>query len=376
MPQKPDSWLERLQGSPKALRVISTLVLPLLILFIGQAYPGALSPIHLHLVLLASVVLAALLLGLAAGLAYAALGFAAMLWWAFQTDASGFLALSPGSVLDAFLWFALAKLIVVLVALPQAVIARLLEAGRQAGLESARKELLFSEMSHRVSNDISSVVGLLHMQAGMDPEAATALNAAADRVLMLGRVHARLSRSGAPDAVIDSRLFLEGLLADLRASLNGVRPVSLVVEAEAHSLPLARAGDIGLVVNELVTNALKHAFPEGREGVVRVTFRRVGNLFHLSVADDGIGLSPGRQMPPGEGLGLGSRILRALAAQLGGRLDMESGKVAGSVCLLQFPVPTPSPSDTADAGRTPKAGISRRLWSNRATRFWQFRKKY
>lgn len=368
MSQESSSWLERLRGLPRALLVASTLALPLLVLVVGQAYLGLFSPVQLQLLLLASVILAALLLGLAAGLTGAALGFAMLLWAAFQRDAAGTPTLSPVSVLDAFLWFALAKLIVVLVAIPQGTIARLLEAGRHLSLDRSRKELLINEMSHRVSNDISSVVGMLHMQASADPEAATALNAAADRVLMLGHVHRRLSHSGAPDAVVDSRPFIEGLAADLRASLNSLRPITLVVEAEAHALPLARAGDIGLVVNELVTNALKHAFPGGREGIVRVTFRRVDDLFHLSVTDNGIGFPQTKQLPQIDGSGLGSRILRGLATQLGGRLEVTSGEVGGSVCLLKFPIPSPVPTGSVAQGiaLTPEAPHG--TWSGRLRR--------
>jgi two-component sensor histidine kinase len=375
MSQGSGSWLDRAQGLPRALRVAGTLVLPVLVLTAGQAYPGTLSPVHLQLALLASVVLAALLLGLAAGLACAALGFAILLWAAFQADAGGTLTLSLGSVLDAFLWFALAKLIVVLIALPHGTITRMLEVARQSDLDRTRKELLFNEMSHRVSNDISSVGGMLHMQAGTDPEAAAALYAAADRVLMFGRVHGRLSRNGAPDGVVDSRLFLEGLLADLRASLDSLRPITLVVDAEAHALHLARAGDMGLVVNELVTNALKHAFPGGREGIVRVTFRRLDTLFHLSVADNGVGFPPGQQPRPTDGSGLGSRILRALATQLGGRLDVVSGEVGGSICSLEFPAASSISTGPAAVGMASMAPTPRRTWSDRLTHLRRSRNK-
>jgi len=293
------------------------------------------------------------------------LGFGLMLWRAVDNTAGGGWALSFEAAVDGFFWFALAKLTAALVTAPQGLVTRLLERGWQAEAVARRRELLLAEMSHRTSNDLDLLVTMLQMQAAADPEAAEALGMAANRVSVFGRIHRRLSRGAEPGARVDSRLFLEGLVADLRAGLDGVRSVVLTVAAEAHFLSPARAGDIGLVVNELVTNALKHAFPNGREGVVRVTFRREEDAFELVVSDNGVGSTPGGAARAG---GIGNQILRALAVQLGGRLDMVSGEVGGTQCRLGFPVPRPGNTDSAVdamAGKTimeqqPQAAKSRR----------------
>lgn len=266
--------------------------------------PG-LATSHLQLALLAAVLAGALLSGLAAGFAAATLGFALLLWRALEPPGAGpgggqDWTLDPEATVNAFLWFALAKLAAALVAALRNRVARLSEARGRAEAEARRRELLLVEMSHRVMNDMQMLVGVLHAEAAQaaDPGATDALRAAAGRVRVLGRVHERLSAqrgtgpTGAADvAVADSRPFSEGLVADLRAGVDGLRPVSLAVAAESHLLPLAALGNVGLVANELVTNPLKHAFPAGHEGAVRVAFRREGGTCELVVADNGVGVA-------------------------------------------------------------------------------------
>lgn len=327
--------------------------LPLLVFGASGLSPGLLSATHLQLLLLASVLLSAHFFGLTAGLVNATLGFGLMLWRAMANDwVLGFQA-----AFDAFLWFAVAKLAVALVVLRRNQIARLSQARDQAQSEARRRELLLAELSHRVGNDLFLLVSMLQMHAVAEPGAASALRVAAGRVHVLGRVHERLSRRADAEALVDSRTFLESLVADLRAGLDGTWPIVLTVAAETHSLPLAAASDVGLIVNELMTNALKHAFPEGREGVVRVTFRRDGDAYELVVADNGVGMAPARAARSvGDG-GFGGQLLRALAIQLGGRLEMAGGEVGGTSCILRFPVPpmVSGPTPTSAVMQQPPA---------------------
>lgn len=329
---------ERRHVFPTPVRLVSAAALPLIAFAAASFLPGAVSAVHLQLLLLAAVLLSAMFLGLAAGLVGATLGFGLMLWRAVGND--WVLGFQPA--LDAFLWFAVAKLAAALVATRRGLVTRLSEARASAEAEAHRRELLHTELSHRVINDLSLQVSMLQMQATAEPDAADALHAAAGRVHVLGRLHGRLSRGSDAGAVVDSRIFLGELLADLRAGLDGMRPVALTVDAESHPLPLAAAGDVGLVVNELVTNALKHAFPASREGVVRVTFRRRGDAYELVVTDNGVGTAQGRVASGNKGSGLGGQLLRALATQLGGRLDIAAGEVGGTTCALHFPLPKAS----------------------------------
>ncbi len=337
--------------------------------------PDALSAGLAQSLLLAAVLAGGALLGLGPGLVAATVGFGTLLWRAVDAGEGGWV-LDGQSALGAFLWFAVAKLGVALIAGPRSLVGRLSDAKVAAEAAARRQALLLSEMSHRIGNDLSALTAMLQLQAATEPDAAGALDAAAGRVMVLSRVYRRLSRAKAVDgdvrgeATVDSRPFLEELVTDLRAGLGELRPVMLTVSAEAHALPLRRASDVGLVVNELVTNALKHAFPGGRRGVVRVSFRRDGDVFELAVSDNGVGAAsePG---PRREGGGLGNQILQALAAQLGGRLDVARGEVGGSQCRLRFPAPSAgaagpdaaagpsSPSDPGVAARRDRARTRR-----------------
>jgi two-component sensor histidine kinase len=320
------------------------------------------SMLHLQLMLLAAVLTVALLLGTAAGVVGATVGFGALLWRGLSPAGAGGggWSLDLPTVLDAFLWFALAKLTAALVAAPRALVARLAAARAEAETEAQRRGLLVGEMTHRVANDLQRVSGLLDAQARSDPAASGSLLAAAGRVRVLGRLHHRLTLRGAA-AEVDSRRFLEEIVEDLRAAAGAGAQVVVTIAAEPHPLPLAAAADLGLVVNELVTNALKHAFPGGRAGAVRVRFRLAedGATYVLEVADDGAGLPGGlafgsapaarREAAGARGGGFGARLVRALAAQLGGRVEARSGQVGGTQVDLRFPVPPRAAANDAAA---------------------------
>ncbi len=147
---------------------------------------------------------------------------------------------------------------------------------------------------------------------------------------------------------MDTKEFIEGLCRDLDRAVSGgeLRPVALIAEAESHTLDAERAVHLGLVLNELVTNALKYAFPDNGAGTVRVRFNREGESFVLSVSDDGVGLpaheTSAAMRAAGErplGTGLGTRLLQGLAAQLRGALSRRQGENGvGTLAELRFPV--------------------------------------
>jgi len=320
------------------------------ILAVGLAtFSDSLTLLHLQLLMLATVLLAALGLGLTVGLAAATCGFAVLLWRGMQTS----IGLDLRTIIDAFLWFAVAKLTASLVALPRRHLRRQITARQQAEAELQQHGLLLKEMSHRIGNDMQRLVGILQAEAVDEPLAASALQRAASRILVLGQLHRRLSlreSEGDAGAVVDSRVFLEGLTEDLRGLINLTGSIALTVTAEAHDLPVRRAADLGLVVNELVMNALKHGFPAGSaapaRAVIRIDFHRNGESYDLTVTDNGVGLDASPKLG-----GLGQRLVRALATQLGGRLEILQSEVGGTRCRLTFPVEPPAVS----AGTLPVA---------------------
>lgn len=220
-----------------------------------------------------------------------------------------------------------------------------------------QRRLLLNEFRHRTRNDLQSLAALLLLRArsAPSPAAADGLREAAEHARALARAHAWLAHGDVGDdehpARVDTKEFVEGFCRDLgRALLSGeLRPIALIAKAESHTLDSERGVHLGLALNELVTNALKYAFPDNGAGTVRVRFAREGDDFVLSVSDDGIGMpaDDARPQTPAErrlpkGTGLGTRLLQGLAAQLRGTLSRGPGEGGGgTMAVLRFPVAEP-----------------------------------
>jgi two-component system, sensor histidine kinase PdtaS len=185
-----------------------------------------------------------------------------------------------------------------------------------------QKDILMQELTHRTKNDLMMVSSLVQMQSRSlsDEGARGILKSAAERIHVIGRVHDRLTRR-AGSVVIDARDFLCGLCDDLRSTLVGSRPVALLCDAESHSISHAQAVSLGLIANELITNAVKYAFPDDRDGTIRLAFERCNGEFRLVVEDDGVGLPPPPPSTADGNPGTGQRLVRALALQLRGRFE-------------------------------------------------------
>lgn len=139
----------------------------------------------------------------------------------------------------------------------------------------------------------------------------------------ISRVHRRLYQT---DEVIlvECKQYLEELCAEMAESMLPERPnVRIVVKAEPCRLPSERCTNLGLILNELVTNSLKHAFPAGAPGCITVHFGARKDRYELKVADDGRGLPAG--FDSAAGTGLGSKLIRSFAEQLSGKLRCGSG---------------------------------------------------
>lgn len=202
------------------------------------------------------------------------------------------------------------------------------------------RDLLLHEMAHRMKNDLQGIAAMLQIQGrAVTPEqGGAALLAAADRVRIMGRVQERLlTGSGRCRGSLDVASLVRDLCSDLQISLVGLRPISLKVEAETIELPVNDAVAVGLIINELVTNALKYAFPSDRAGTVRVQLTIVGESIGLVVEDDGVGSMPAAKVEGTEGLG--RRLVRALAKQLEGTIETTSND-GGTRCSMRFPRPS------------------------------------
>ena len=193
----------------------------------------------------------------------------------------------------------------------------------------SRAEIMAREIDHRVMNSLQFISSLLAMQSRVPglTDTATQLRIAANRVAAVARVHRNLCMEGV-EGTICCVTFLRRLCADL-ASILG-KPVA--VRGDESGVATTRIQPIGLIVNELVTNAAKH----GTERI-EVAFNVKGSRCELSVRDDGTGLPPGFD-PENSGAGLGMRVVTTLAKQLGGHLATGPNPAGrGSCFTVGFP---------------------------------------
>ncbi len=184
-------------------------------------------------------------------------------------------------------------------------------------------ELLLQEQDHRIKNELTIACSLMRLQARTQKSATVrdALESAAGRLNVLAKSHDHL-RIETGDHLIEMQDYLGEMCAQLGDALRGVRPIAISVNADSIVTNSRKATRIGLIVNELVTNALKHAFPGDRAGAISVSLRRSDMGLTLVVEDSGVGC------PDQPEEGLGSRLTRLLVQELQGvmvRDDVPSG---------------------------------------------------
>lgn len=197
----------------------------------------------------------------------------------------------------------------------------------------ADRDLFLAEFDHRVKNNFAIVTSLLELQRSRaDPATSEALGAALMRVDSIARAHRHLYRGGDQPDAVQIRDYL-GELCTALADLVAMRgEIELKSSSDAALLPRDRAVSIGLIVNELVTNAAKHAFPDRGSGRIDVNFARVGDGWQLTVADNGVGMAAERASVDTDG-GLGSRLVDAFARQANGAITIDSDPTGTVVTL-------------------------------------------
>ena len=185
------------------------------------------------------------------------------------------------------------------------------------------KETLLKEVHHRVKNNLQVIISLLNLQTGREqsPTVLEALRTTQARVRSMALLHEALYRS-ADLARINLANYLTSLCSHLlRSNSAASGRIALESRAAGVELTLEQAVPCGLIVNELVSNALKHAFPEGRAGRISVEIHPEGDQqLILTVADDGVGLPAGLEDGPAQTLGL--RLVSLLATQLNGVVNV------------------------------------------------------
>jgi two-component sensor histidine kinase len=196
-----------------------------------------------------------------------------------------------------------------------------------------QKAILLRELQHRTKNEFA-LAAMLRLQAKAQPgtELQAMLGSAIGRIETFGRSHQEFD---IPDSGVDIPMhpYLEGLCTSLSAQASDTNLVSIQVVSEDIALPPKHANTIGLISNELITNACKHAFEPGSAGKVLVTLSRSNSRLSLVVEDDGKGC------PEDAKEGVGSQLIRLLVAQIEGEVARQPLKKG---CRVSVSVPEAS----------------------------------
>ncbi len=206
--------------------------------------------------------------------------------------------------------------------------------------ELAVQQSLMKELEHRTKNNFAMVSSLLSMQQrrSASDEVKQALMSAASRVQSFAAIHETIYAAETYSADIFLPHYLAPLIRQLESGLFENGRVTVELQCDPTHVARERALAFGLIINELVTNAAKHAFPEGRKGKITVTYREPSDApWSLSVIDDGCGI--GNAPAPNEtavGSGLGKILMSSFATTAGGVVQTEDRPVGTSVTLTEI----------------------------------------
>jgi two-component sensor histidine kinase len=201
--------------------------------------------------------------------------------------------------------------------------------------EIEKKELLIREMNHRAKNNLGLLQSLLRLQSKeiSDEKARSRLHESEARVKSISMLHEYLYKT-ADSRKIDISQYVRELITSLENSFRtDESKIELTVDTKDIKVDKDSVIPIGLVVNELVTNSLKYAFPNG-EGIINVSVKQADNEIQISVKDNGIGLTDDFDMS--KSMSLGMQIVSALSKQLGANLEINRSN--GTEFILSFPV--------------------------------------
>lgn len=197
------------------------------------------------------------------------------------------------------------------------------------------KGLLLREIHHRVKNNLQIIISLFNLQSHYinDKKAFDALKEGQDRIKSMALIHERFYQNDGLSR-IDFDDYIHRLVENLVMSFN-VQPerITPFIEAEKISLDIDTAVPCGLIINELVSNTLKHAFNENEKGELHITFKRISDkTLQLRVSDNGKGVPDGFEFEEVDTLGM--QLINALTSQLDGKMTLLKGK--GTTFVLEF----------------------------------------
>lgn len=203
----------------------------------------------------------------------------------------------------------------------------------QLDKRNAENELLLKEIHHRVKNNLEVVSSLLALQSAQidDPEVQEAMLASQNRVQSMGILHQKLYQNEHL-AFIEMKNYFKNLSENILDSYNQTERITVEYPMEEIELDVDTAVPIGLIVNELLTNALKYAFPKGQLGSIKLSLESIGkDLLQLRIADNGIGKVLNAKA---QGTGFGTQLVNLLTRQIEGTLQQEINN--GTIISIQF----------------------------------------
>lgn len=287
------------------------------------------------------VILCTFLAGRGPGVVCAMLsGLAAWFWFipplgSFDTN---------GRVLTALLFYAV--VVAVDIALIDGLLQRqqkLVESQRKLGEMAEHQTLLFKELQHRVANNLASIASMLRLQRRRierDPSSALAVvDSANARIELMGRVHRQLYDPAARDLSLPDQF---RHVIQQAQDVAGASHVQVTVDAIDARISVDRMMTLMLLVTEVLTNSIKHAFAPGQPGEVRLALERTAlQTLRLTIADNGCGMAeaPAPETGTGRPLGLGTTIIKGFAAQLNGTLQVDGRH--GVTTVVEFPEESP-----------------------------------
>ena len=218
----------------------------------------------------------------------------------------------------------------VILALANLFRATVRETSRALRTEIDGRDVLFHELNHRMKNNFALVVGLLELQKRQHTEAAVAeaLSVAAARVHSFAAAHDSLYLDRRDVSGVEIGEYLATLATRLRSALLAGKAVTLALSADRLTLPRDQAVALGLLVNEAVTNSIKHAFAEGDAGTIDIRFTVEDGRWSLVIVDDGAGM-PDTTNPNG----LGGSLIASFAQMAHGELAMESSSAGTTLTV-------------------------------------------
>ena len=332
MPAFPRTLVRPLRGKLSGYAV--AIGLAIIATILRQAADNLLPPGFPFLTFFPAVIVTAFVAGRGPGALCGVLSLLSS-WYFFIPPANTFVLSAP--VATALLFFAAVVIVdVLLIDGLQQRQEQLVESQRQLSAMADQQTLLFQELQHRVANNLASVSSMLRIQRRQierTPEIAlTVLESADQRIELMGRVHRQLYNPAAREIPLPEQI--ENVVAQAQ-DVAGAEDVKVIINAVDAPLAVDRMMTLMLLITEVLNNSIKHAFPEGSSGEVRLTLEPAGHgRLRLTIADNGRGLSPEHADVPRH-RGLGTAITKGFATQLGGTITVDGSN--GVRTIVEFP---------------------------------------